>query len=100
MINFLDVINIVGILGTSVISTITLFTTRALQRSQQKASVMANKRSERIDLLRIFRRNNQLREAIHLRSCHSGNENESDFIYRQIQFPAPICLRSRRRAYR
>ena len=54
MINFLDVINIVGILGTSVISTITLFTTRALQRSQQKASVMANKRSERIDLLREY----------------------------------------------
>ena len=51
---FIDIINIVGIIGATVISTITLFTTRALQRSQQKATIMANKRSERIDLMREY----------------------------------------------
>ncbi len=51
---FLDVINIIGVIGATVISTITLFTTRALQRSQQKATVMATKRSERIDLIREY----------------------------------------------
>lgn len=54
MIGFLDVVNTVGVIGATVISTITLFTTRALQRTQQKASVMATKRSERIDLMREF----------------------------------------------
>ena len=54
MTEFLDIVNIIGIVGTVVISTITLFTTRALQRSQQKASIMANKRSERIDLMREY----------------------------------------------
>ena len=52
--NFIDVINIIGIIGATAISTITLFTTRALQRSQQKATIMANKRSERIDLMREY----------------------------------------------
>ncbi len=51
---FLDIINIIGVIGATVISTITLFTTRALQRSQQKATVMAAKRSERIDLMREY----------------------------------------------
>lgn len=54
MVDFLDVINIVGILGTVSISTVTLFTTRSLQRSQQKATIMANKRSERINLMREY----------------------------------------------
>ena len=52
--DILDIINIVGVIGATVISTITLFTTRALQRSQQKANIMANKRSERIDLMREY----------------------------------------------
>ena len=51
---FLDIINIIGVIGATVISTITLFTTRALQRTQQKASIMAKKRSERIDLMREY----------------------------------------------
>ena len=51
---FLDVINIIGVIGATVISTITLFTTRALQRHQHKATVMATKRSERIDLMREY----------------------------------------------
>ena len=51
---FLDIINVVGIVGATVISTITLFTTRALQRTQQKASMMASKRSQRIDLMREY----------------------------------------------
>ena len=51
---FLDVINVVGVLGATLISTVTLFTTRSLQRSQQKATMMANKRSERIDLMREY----------------------------------------------
>lgn len=50
----LDIINVVGIVGATAISTITLFTTRALQRAQQKATIMANKRSERIDLMREY----------------------------------------------
>lgn len=51
---FLDVVNIIGVIGTVLISTTTLFTTRALQRSQQKATIMATKRSERIDQMREF----------------------------------------------
>lgn len=50
----LEIINMVGIIGATAISTITLFTTRSLQRSQQKATIMANKRSERIDLMREY----------------------------------------------
>ncbi len=52
--DILEIINIVGVLGATAISTINLFTTRALQRSQQKASIMAAKRSERIDFMREF----------------------------------------------
>lgn len=51
---FLEVVNIIGVIGTVLISTTTLFTTRALQRSQQKATIMATKRSERIDQMREF----------------------------------------------
>lgn len=51
---FLDIINIIGVIGATVISTITMFTTRSLQRNQQKATVMATKRSERIDLMREY----------------------------------------------
>lgn len=51
---FLDIANIIGVIGTTVISMLTLFTTRALQRKQQKVNIMANKRSERIDLMREY----------------------------------------------
>ena len=54
MADILDIINIIGVAGATVISTLTLFTTRALQRTQQKVSIMAAKRSERIDLMREF----------------------------------------------
>ena len=54
MTEFIEIANTIGILGTILISCITLFTTRALQRSQQKATVMATKRSERIDLMREY----------------------------------------------
>ncbi len=50
----LEIINIIGIIGATAVSTITLFTTRSLQRSQQKATIMATKRSERIDLMREY----------------------------------------------
>ncbi len=50
----LSIIDIIGVVGAVVISTITLFTTRSLQRSQQKVSVMAKKRSARIDLMREY----------------------------------------------
>ena len=52
--NIIDIINIVGVIGATIISAITLFTTRSLQRSQQKATIMATKRSERIDLMREY----------------------------------------------
>ena len=54
MAEFLEIVNIIGIIGTVLISTTTLFTTRSLQRSQQKATMMATKRSERIDLMREY----------------------------------------------
>ena len=54
MSEILEIINIIGIMGATIISTITLFTTRSLQRNQQKATIMANKRSERIDLMREY----------------------------------------------
>ena len=54
MVEFLDIINVIGVLGATAISTATLFTTRSLQRNQQKASIMATKRSERIDSMREF----------------------------------------------
>ncbi len=50
--DILEIVNVIGIVGAAAISTITLFTTRALQRSQQKASTMAKKRGDRIDLMR------------------------------------------------
>lgn len=52
--DILEIINVFGIIGTGIISVATLFTTRSLQRKQQKATIMANKRSERIDLMREF----------------------------------------------
>lgn len=54
MAEFMDIINIIGIIGTVLISTTTLFTTRSLQRSQQKATMMVTKRSERIDMMREY----------------------------------------------
>ena len=54
MSEFIDTINIIGAIGTVLISTATLFTTRALQRSQQKVTIMATKRSERIDYMRDY----------------------------------------------
>ena len=52
--DFLSIINIVAALGATIISTITLFTTKSLQRMEQRVNVMANKRSERIDLMREY----------------------------------------------
>lgn len=54
MADIFEIINVVGIMGATAISTITLFTTRSLQRAQQKATVMSSKRSERIDMMREF----------------------------------------------
>lgn len=50
----LSIINVVGVIGATIISAITLFTTKNLQTMQQKVNIMANKRSERIDSLRNF----------------------------------------------
>ena len=51
---FKDLFDTIGILATILISTVTLFTTRAMQISQQQTTIMAAKRSERIDLMRKY----------------------------------------------
>ena len=51
---FLAIINVVAAIGATIISTITLFTTKKLQTMQQKVNIMANKRSDRIDLMRSY----------------------------------------------
>ncbi len=42
----------IAVIGTMFISAITLFTTKALQKTQQQTSIMATKRSERIEKMR------------------------------------------------
>lgn len=48
----LSIINIVGVIGATIISAITLFSTKQLQKTQQQTDIMAKKRSKRIDLMR------------------------------------------------
>ena len=50
----LAIINVLGVIGATIVSTITLFSTRRLQTMQQKVDIMANKRSDRIDLMREY----------------------------------------------
>lgn len=50
----LSVINVVGVIGAVIISAVTLFSTKNLQKMEQKVNIMATKRSERIDLMREY----------------------------------------------
>ncbi len=53
----LSIINVIGVLGATIISAITLFSTKKLQKNQQQTDVMTAKRSERIDDMRTYSAN-------------------------------------------
>ena len=75
----LSIINVVGVIGATIISAITLFTTKNLQTMQQKVNVMANKRSERIDSLRNFSADVITYSKLFLYEIN-GPENKKDLI--------------------
>lgn len=52
--NFLNILNILSLIFASLISVIALYNTNKIQTQEHQVSIMAQKRSERIDLMRKY----------------------------------------------